>query len=240
MYLENKYTNWYNHIISNAKLRIKSQLSYSENHHILPKSLGGTDEATNLVNLTAREHFICHWLLAKMTIGQDKFKMIYALNGMRRQNKNQNRYDTKITARVYEKIKKDIALISKIQNSNKKLSQEHRLKISQSLSGVPKTEEWKQKMRKPKSELHKKNMKGRLWTTESKEKLSNSLSGRISSLKGIQKSDSTKQKMSDSHKGVIKSKLECPHCRKIVGGHSNYIRWHNDNCKFKIQQNPTN
>jgi hypothetical protein len=39
---------------------------YTELHHILPKSLGGGDEQSNLVRLTAREHFLCHYLLAKM------------------------------------------------------------------------------------------------------------------------------------------------------------------------------
>jgi hypothetical protein len=36
---------------------------YSELHHILPKCLGGTNDETNLVRLTAREHFIIHKIL---------------------------------------------------------------------------------------------------------------------------------------------------------------------------------
>lgn len=36
-------------------------------NHIIPKSLGGSDERSNLVLLTAREHYLCHWLLAKQT-----------------------------------------------------------------------------------------------------------------------------------------------------------------------------
>lgn len=35
-------------------------------HHILPKSLGGTDNADNLVRLTVREHFLAHFLLYKI------------------------------------------------------------------------------------------------------------------------------------------------------------------------------
>lgn len=38
---------------------------YFEKHHIIPRSLGGSDEEQNLTLLTAREHFLCHWLLAK-------------------------------------------------------------------------------------------------------------------------------------------------------------------------------
>jgi hypothetical protein len=51
---------------------------YTETHHIIPKSIGGTDHKDNLVKLTAREHFICHLLLPKITEGVAYQKMIYA------------------------------------------------------------------------------------------------------------------------------------------------------------------
>jgi hypothetical protein len=31
---------------------------------------------------------------------------------------------------------------------------------------------------------------------------------------------------------VPKSKYICNHCNKLVGGKSNYERWHGDNCKM--------
>lgn len=34
-------------------------------HHILPRAMGGTNDATNLISLSIREHFIAHWMLAK-------------------------------------------------------------------------------------------------------------------------------------------------------------------------------
>lgn len=40
-----------------------------------------------------------------MTIGESYEKMVFALNGMKRKSKHQNRYDTKITSRVYAKYK---------------------------------------------------------------------------------------------------------------------------------------
>lgn len=98
--LINKYSNLYHRITSNAKNRITE--GYTETHHIIPQSLGGSNEKDNLVELTAREHFICHWLLVKMTEGDDRSKMLYALKGMKAENKYQQRYQTKITARVYE------------------------------------------------------------------------------------------------------------------------------------------
>jgi hypothetical protein len=105
----NKYTKWYNQITDRARYRIIE--GYTEKHHIKPRSLGGTDDADNLVELTAREHFICHWLLTKMTTGEDRAKMIYALNGMKRSNKFAQRYETKITARVYESLKKEFSVV---------------------------------------------------------------------------------------------------------------------------------
>jgi hypothetical protein len=98
--LTNKYSKIYFSITSNAKQRITE--GYTETHHIIPQSLGGSNDKDNLVELTAREHFICHWLLVKMTEGDDRSKMLYALKGMKAENKHQHRYQTKITARVYE------------------------------------------------------------------------------------------------------------------------------------------
>lgn len=98
--LTNKYSKLYYKITSNAKQRINE--GYTELHHIIPQSMGGSNDKENLVELTAREHFICHWLLIKMTEGDDRSKMLYALKGMKAENKHQQRYHTKITARVYE------------------------------------------------------------------------------------------------------------------------------------------
>ena len=63
-FIDNKYTRWYYAIVANARCRIVN--GYTENHHIFPKSIGGDNSMDNLVLLTAREHFICHWLLTKM------------------------------------------------------------------------------------------------------------------------------------------------------------------------------
>jgi 3'-phosphoadenosine 5'-phosphosulfate sulfotransferase (PAPS reductase)/FAD synthetase len=101
--IENKYSKLYYKITSNAKQRITE--GYTELHHIIPQSMGGSNDKENLVDLTAREHFICHWLLIKMTEGKDRSKMLYALNGMKAENRYQQRYHTKITARVYEKYR---------------------------------------------------------------------------------------------------------------------------------------
>lgn len=55
-------------------------LGYAETHHILPKCMGGQDNNDNLVSLSAREHFIAHWLLSKCTVGNAKYKMLEAFS----------------------------------------------------------------------------------------------------------------------------------------------------------------
>ena len=50
--VDNKYKKWYDNIVINAKIRNKT--GYTERHHIVPRSLGGTDDLSNLVRLTAR------------------------------------------------------------------------------------------------------------------------------------------------------------------------------------------
>lgn len=95
-----KYKKWYDNIINNAKNRMLS--GYVEVHHVLPRSLGGTDDRENLVQLTAREHFICHVLLTKFTTGQDRYKMLHAVVIMKAKSKGQHRY---INSRIYERLK---------------------------------------------------------------------------------------------------------------------------------------
>lgn len=104
MFIDNKYKKWYYQIINRASDR--NLLEYKEKHHIVPKSLGGTDDITNIVNLTAREHLICHILLTKMVTGNAYYKMVNALWAM---SKLKNRYHQRsnISSRVYEKLKKE-------------------------------------------------------------------------------------------------------------------------------------
>lgn len=72
-----KYTIWYNKLIANAISRDLD--GYCEKHHIQPKSLGGSDAKSNIVKLTAREHYIAHLLLTKMFDDSDTtFRMICA------------------------------------------------------------------------------------------------------------------------------------------------------------------
>ena len=101
MFIDNKYSKCYYSIVEHRKNNPVT--GYVERHHVVPKSLGGSNKKENIVALTAREHFICHRLLVRMTSGKDKMKMSFALrNIVNRENKYQQRY--KISSRTYAAI----------------------------------------------------------------------------------------------------------------------------------------
>jgi len=104
------YLNIYNQIIEKAKNRTLE--GYSESHHIIPKCLGGKNTKDNLVNLTAKEHFLCHKLLCE--IYPEKTKLWYALWLMAVGKQKTKIHPYKIGSREYEMLK--LKYINKIKN----------------------------------------------------------------------------------------------------------------------------
>lgn len=192
IFINNKYTKWYNNIISNAMSRISIDTTYHEIHHIIPKSCGGTNSNANLVKLTAREHFICHLLLTRMLENPYKSKMRFAIwmltNG---KNSFQQRY--KCNSRIYNIVKKEYALATSELHKGKILSQETKNKISESHKGKKLSEEHKQKI----------NPAGRILSQETKDKISQGQKGRVGGMSGKSHSQETKNKISESNKGKI-------------------------------------
>lgn len=109
LFSNNKYTRWYFEIIRNNQNIIHE--GYFEKHHIIPRSLGGSDNQNNIIKLTAREHFICHWLLTK-TVKKNSnhyYSLYKAYNMMTLSSNNHERYN--ITSNVYNTIKKTMSKI---------------------------------------------------------------------------------------------------------------------------------
>lgn len=71
---------------------------YSENHHIIPRCMGGNDASDNLVKLTAREHFIAHLLLVKIYPSNLKLVKAVAMMCVGQQER-------KLTNRLYGKVR---------------------------------------------------------------------------------------------------------------------------------------
>ena len=96
-----KYTRWYYAIIQ--KRAILDNDTRGEVHHIIPRSLGGSDEPTNLVKLSGHDHAWCHWLLTKMTVGMNRASMIYAFNMMGVYGDHMERQSSYAIVRAYER-----------------------------------------------------------------------------------------------------------------------------------------
>jgi hypothetical protein len=162
-FLDNKYTRWYYKIIEHR--RCNPFDGYKECHHIIPKCMNGSNSKDNLVDLSAREHFICHLLLTKMISknSQDRFKMIKALSMMMCESETRNKRYVP-SSRIYQYIREQVS------------------------------EAWK----------------GRVFSSEHRQKLSISGMGRVPWNKGKTPSDEYRQRMSDSHKG----KKAAPETRK--------------------------
>jgi hypothetical protein len=228
IFIDNKYTKVYYSLIERAKTRILSQSSYKEKHHIIPQSFfkhksktgwvdGDCNSAENLVYLTAREHFICHLLLVRMTVGDAHLKMTYALKRFVYTKKHKQF----INSRLYEYIRQT--------NSNamkgRPCSSETREKIRQgNLTRPPTSNETRQKL----SESARRR-KG--FTPEGRQKV-------VDAMKNRTVSEETRRKLREhnlgkpnvSQKGKPQPRLTCPHCG-LEGGQSAIKHWHFDKCK---------
>lgn len=112
------YQKVYDDLIAKCKARPSFE-GYKERHHIVPKSLGGSNDSFNLVDLTAREHFVAHFLLAKL-LGGTQWHAIKRMRG------NDGFY---INSRLYEVARKEIAK-----------------EVGKRMACIPKTDEQKAKM----------------------------------------------------------------------------------------------
>lgn len=76
------YHRIYQQLCIRGQERQRSASEHYERHHVVPKSVDGTNDASNLTWLTVREHFLAHWLLTKMYVGEPKVKMVHAFRMM--------------------------------------------------------------------------------------------------------------------------------------------------------------
>ncbi len=199
--IDNKYTQHYWKLITSRTNRVTSE--YTERHHIIPRSLGGSNLKNNLVALTPREHFIAHLLLTKMFDGDEKYKMYYAFNMILVEGKDNQRY--KPTSRFYEQARKLVGKTSSRINKgrvpwNKGVPQTQEVKDAVSAANKGK-EPWNRGIPRP---------------DYVKEAVRNARLGKPPGNKSIKEID-----------------IICPHCNKAIAGKGNYIRWHGDNCKSR-------
>ena len=88
--------------INKRKLDFKT-----EKHHIIPRCKGGTDETTNLVLFTPKEHYVAHHLLSKIYPNDDSLFLAYRMMACM-DNDCLNR-NVNISAKEYQCIKERLS-----------------------------------------------------------------------------------------------------------------------------------
>lgn len=250
--LKMKYIKYYIQLIRNAQKR-QSLDGYTEKHHVFPKSIFGKNDF--VVVLTAREHYVAHALLERIYIKRygklspKTKKMIRAFFMMSvAYGKGQKRY---INSRLFEELK--IRFSESITGEQNPLygkkrifSREHLENLRKSkksgkdhpLYGIPRSEEIKIKMRKPKCPSHSKSLsrvrKGMKFTEEHKKNLSESHKGKESANKGKTLSNEQKKKMSLAQKNKDYSYINDDYKKKL----SDSIKLHwEERRKKKLENN---
>jgi hypothetical protein len=214
IFINNKYTKAYFNIVENAKT--KKYTGYTEKHHILPKSLGGTNGKNNLVRLSAREHFVCHKLLMRMVTGNARYKMIEAFSYF----SNNTKRKLVFNSRQIEELSSANAIASSKRNKGNEFY----------------------KYRKPANEnlkkLRAKNAANSRWVNNGIEekfspehenlvKYSNFFYGRLPEIKNKMMGLRGPLKVSR-----VINKIECTYCNTMLDP-GNFHRWHGEKCKNK-------
>lgn len=174
------YEKIYNQIIERAKLRQLKE--YKERHHIIPKCLGGSNDKTNIVELTAREHYLCHMLLVEIYPNEVKLKYALWMMTIGRKRNLKCDYGIKVNSKTYERLRLESKKLMSNMLKGRIISDKHKKIISEYHKGKKRDEQWKQNMRHPKknttnmkhpkSEITKKligdKMRGKSWTVSEK------------------------------------------------------------------------
>jgi len=232
------YLKIYVNIINKAKFENRKSgcKIYYENHHILPKCMGGNDEKENLVLLTAKEHFICHKLLVE--IYPNKKGLIYACMIMCNKISSSNKRDYIVSSIEYERVRH--LYHEKCSGENhymfgKKHSEKTKEKLRQINLGdnnpMFNKKAWNKGLPKEQQPMFGRCGElslnfGKKASQETKDKLSKMR-------KGVILSKEHKEKISKSRMGQKYERVECPHCDKIIDP-GNAKKWHFDNCKLKV------
>ena len=197
---------------------LKSQVidGYFELHHIVPKSLGGSNDKSNLIKLTARQHYVAHWMLAR-ALGGPAARAFFMMS-------NFGKYG-KVNSATYEIARKEysnqVSLQLKGKPSQCLFSDETLEKMSKAALGRKVSDITKAKLRA--ISLGKK--RGADFAIKVSEAKKGKGNGRI----GYKQSEETKLKIIQAN--FNRPIIECPHCLKSMKDHGGAKRWHFDRCK---------
>ena len=205
-----------------------------ESHHILPKSMGGSDVTNNLVKLSPRQHFIAHQMLWKAYKNKE---MTAAFFSMANQNNQFQHRNYRLNSKVYETLK--IEFQQTMSNSTKQLwtNEEYRTKhivtnqstYTKELRSLKAKELWNNEEYRTKISESRKLAwsEGRVTRDHSKCGLKGDAN--VAKRPEVREKNSGKNHYSNRDNFI---KPSCQHCG-ITSTPNNIKRWHGDNCKLK-------
>lgn len=187
------YLAHYNALILRGQNRVLE--GYKEHHHIVPVCMGGTDDESNLVALTGREHFVAHQLLVKLypKVGG----LIAAVRFL-----TSTRQGNPVKSRIYEWLRKRHAIQMSINNKGKKMTPEQIAKAAASHLGKKRSVEARANMSRG-AKLRKMSDEGKKSLSEARQKqhAERRAAGIPHPNEGRKMSEETKKMVSESLKG---------------------------------------
>ena len=136
---------------------------YVERHHIIPRSKGGSDDPSNLVELTAREHLLCHWLLARHTGNYKDWWAFKAMCTLSTKDQKRTKPSLRMIAEIRENAHNHSEYIKKNKkwNTGRKHTEETKAKMRADWASNPNRNYWTKEKRKKRSEQLKARLKGK-------------------------------------------------------------------------------
>ena len=207
----------------------------TESHHILPKSMGGTNHKTNLINLTPRQHYLAHWMLWKAYKSREMTAAFFAMCNMN--NQHQHR-DFLLNSKIYERLK--IAFSETSSESIKDLWKDPSYREKHIMSNLTdktkklRSNKAKELWQDPTYRERSIEARKRAWA-EGRFIRDHSKCGTKGDKNPAKRPEVKAKNSGENHysnrEGYIKP--VCPHCG-ISSTPTNIKRWHGDNCKSLI------
>jgi len=241
------YLKIYYNLIQKAKEKSRTKDSSAlEFHHIIPKSLGGSNEGDNLVALTFREHYMAHLLLARITNTKQMLDALNIIGNTKKCKINSYLYEVNRIKRINLMIgrKHSLETITKMKIKANNRSDEYKSKQSIAHKGKVTSDKTKQKL----SDINKNRTKD-CYCKYCKKYFDKQSYGRYHDKKCLKhpefrsdlRSFKKKKKLTEEQKQNIsnatkkQTKFKCKYCDMITTK-GNINRWHNENCKYKKEK----
>ena len=182
---------------------------YCEVHHIVPRSLGGSNDKDNLISLTPRQHYIAHWMLAR-ALGGSAARAFFMMSNFGKYGKvNSTTYaiarkeysglvSEQMIGRIMPPVSDETKEKQRQAKLGKKRTAEHIEKIRQSQIGRKLSDEWRANVSKGKRGKGNGRL-GCVVSEETKKRIGDAQRGELNHMAGRKHSPETREKMRIAH-----------------------------------------